>query len=249
MLAYLSNRSGNVDVWLRNITTGKEIAVTATPGDESHPRLTRDGTKLCYGARERGKPVIYVASAAAKPGLPERICDDCGFPMDWSPDGKSVVYWGADPIRWFTIDVSTRETAEVLPRVDHQIHNVQYSPEGGWLSFDVPVERSVFITALTGRTGGARSEWIRVSEGSHAWWSPDGTLIYFLSPRDGFQCLWAQRVNLTTGQSAGGNFAVQHFHGVRRAPNPTSLGWGLASDKFILPLRETTGNVWLATLE
>ena len=41
-LAFLSNRSGNTDVWLRDMTSGKEIAVTATPGNESHPRLTRE---------------------------------------------------------------------------------------------------------------------------------------------------------------------------------------------------------------
>jgi Tol biopolymer transport system component len=249
MLAYLSNRSGNMDVWLRNMTTGKEVAVTATPGNELHPRLTRDGGKLCYAATEHGKQVIYVASAGAKPGLPEKICDDCGLPMDWSTDGNLLVYWRPNPTRWFTIDVGTRESSELIPRVENDIHNVQYSPDGRWISFDLPVERTVFVTALKGRSAGGRSEWIRVSEGGHAWWSSDGNLLYFLSSRDGFQCLWAQRLELKTRQPLGGNFAVQHFHGARRAPNPTSLGWGLASDRFVLPIRETTGNVWLATFE
>jgi hypothetical protein len=59
-----------------------------------------------------------------------------------------LVYWRDSPVQWFTIDVRTRQTVEVLPRIDHDIHNVQYSPDGGWLSFDVPVERTVFVAAL-----------------------------------------------------------------------------------------------------
>ena len=117
-----------------------------------------------------------------------------GFRWTGRRMAKRFCTGGPVHIRWFTINVSTRETAELMPRVDHDIHNVQYSPDGGWVSFDVPVERTVFVTALKGGTAGGRSEWIRVGEGAHAWWSPDGKLLYFLSARDGFQCLWAQRL-------------------------------------------------------
>ena len=47
----------------------------------------------------------------------------------------------------------------------------------------------------------------------------------------------------------GENFAAQHFHGARRSLDPIALGWGLAADQFVLPIRKTTGNVWLATFE
>ena len=248
-VAFLSNQSGNVDVWLRDMTSGREIAVTGTPGDESHPRLTRDGARLFYGARENGKQAIYMASAGPRPGVPERVCDDCGMPMDWSPDGKRIVYWSGSPIRWWTVEVATHEKLEIMPQIDHDIHNVQYSPDGGWVAFDVPAEQTVFVAALKSGVASGRGEWIRVGEGAHPWWSPDGKLVYLLSTRDGFQCIWAQRLAVDTRQPAGENFAAQHFHGARRAPDAAVLGWGLASDRFVLPISETTGNVWLAKFE
>jgi hypothetical protein len=34
-------------------------------------------------------------------------------------------------------------------------------------------------------------------------WSPDGSLLYFVSSRDGMRCLYAQRVNRVSGASIG----------------------------------------------
>jgi len=107
----------------------------------------------------------------------------------------------------------------------------------------------VFVTALKGGTAGGRSDWIRVSEGAHASWSPDSKMVYMLSARDGFQCLWAQRLVPETRQPAGEAFAVKHFHEARQVLPLNTLGFGLASDRFVLPIAETRGNVWLAKLD
>jgi Tol biopolymer transport system component len=236
-------------VWLRDLTSGKETAVTATPGNELHPRLTRDGSRLCYAAIEGGKMVIYVAATSSRAGVPQKICDDCGFPLDWSPDNTKIVYWRDNPLRWFTLDVKTRRTAELMPQAEDGIHNVQYSPDGEWLAFEQHNEQTLFITALKHGIAGARAEWIRVGDGTHPWWSADGRLLYFISSRDGFQCLWAQRIAPGSGRPSGESFAAHHFHAARRVAELAFLGYGLARNRFVLPIRETTGNVWMAKLE
>jgi hypothetical protein len=47
--------------------------------------------------------VIHVLSTGS--GVAEKICDDCGMPMGWSPDGKSIYYyyWGS-AARYGSID-------------------------------------------------------------------------------------------------------------------------------------------------
>jgi Tol biopolymer transport system component len=90
-LVFLSNRSGTMDVWLKNLDSGRESPVTLTPSDEWWPQMTPDGSRISYEVRERDdKPVIYVLPASG--GVAERVCEDCGGPWDWSPDGQSFFY-------------------------------------------------------------------------------------------------------------------------------------------------------------
>jgi hypothetical protein len=48
-------------------------------------------------------------------------------------------------------------------------------------------------------------------------WSPDGALLYFLSEREGFRCILAQRLDPATKRLLGEAFPVRHFHTARRS--------------------------------
>ena len=47
-LVYHSNPAGNLDIWLREMESGKETALTTGPDDESIPRISPDGTQVVY---------------------------------------------------------------------------------------------------------------------------------------------------------------------------------------------------------
>jgi len=95
-----------------------------------------------------------------------------------------------------------------------------------------------------------RSEWIPVTDGQGGdkpRFSYDGKLIFFTSDRDGFRCIWAQRLG-PDKHPAGDPFAVYHFHQRRR-----SLG-NLSDTEFLVAVgpkmiafnqAETTGKIWL----
>jgi hypothetical protein len=78
-------------------------------------------------------------------------------------------------------------------------------------------------------------------------------LLYFLSDRDGFRCIWAQRLNPRTRHPEGPGFAVQHLHAARRTLSinleVASIGLSLTSDKLFFSAPEHTGNVWIADLD
>jgi len=94
---------------------------------------------------------------------------------------------------------------------------------------------------------------IRITDGS-TWdsnptFSPDGSLLYFYSQRDGARCIWAQRLDPASKRPVGAPFAVYHLHRARRSPAYARVGQGslsLARNKIVFVMPERLGNVWLA---
>ena len=82
-------------------------------------------------------------------------------------------------------------------------------------------------------------------------WAPEGDAIYFLSERDGFRCLWAQRLEPATKKPHGNPFPVFHAHSALlslNVGNDTHLsGLTVAGDKIYLTMAESTGNLWFAS--
>ena len=77
-----------------------------------------------------------------------------------------------------------------------------------------------------------------------------GNLLYFYSKRDGFMCIWAQRLDPASKRPSGAPFAVRHFHSARLAIPPVgSLGLAVAENKIVFTQRETAGNIWMARFE
>ena len=99
-------------------------------------------------------------------------------------------------------------------------------------------------------------DWVAIT-GGESWddrprWSPDGNLLYFTSLRDGFHCLWAQRLRPDTRHPTGAPFTVQHFHNPRLSINNTGLmglKTAVAADRIFINLGELTGNIWSARLQ
>jgi hypothetical protein len=69
----------------------------------------------------------------------------------------------------------------------------------------------------------------------------------FVSHRDGFGCLWAQRLDARTKHPVGPQFAIHHFHDTRLSMMNVGLGLleiDVARDKIVFGLGELTGNIW-----
>ena len=96
------------------------------------------------------------------------------------------------------LDLETRQTSVLISHPTYDIHGAELSPDGKWVAFHLPRPGSEHLKIAPVRAGkaAAEEEWITVTTvaGSNRrpWWSPNGNLLYFLSTRDNYQCIWAQ---------------------------------------------------------
>jgi Tol biopolymer transport system component len=222
------------------------LTVAASPFVQRFPVSNASGTKVAYSVYEKDKRVVYVSAPG---GVPERLCEGCLRATDWSLDEKTLVVHGGDPTQINILDIaSRRQTPLVKP--DYNVLYGRLSPDNRWISFTARIRPDlgrIVIAPADGPKPIPESAWLTIAEAEpddYANWSPDGNTLYYTSSRDGYSCLWAQRIAASSRQPVGEAFAVQHFHG-RLSFNHG--GWSAAAGRIAIPLVERTGNLWMMT--
>jgi hypothetical protein len=72
-------------------------------------------------------------------------------------------------------------------------------------------------------------------------------MLYYVSDRDGFVCIWARRLDPATKKPMDEPRAVVHFHNRHISLGSVyGLELSVAKDKLVFNLNEASGNIWLA---
>ena len=97
------------------------------------------------------------------------------------------------------------------------------------------------------------SEWIAITPdiGGAPAWSPDGSVLYFRSKRDGFHYIWAQR--LTAGKTpAGDPVPIQHFHSAAfglQLLKASEFSLTVGKDRLVWNAAKVNGTLWSTQIE
>jgi len=227
------------EVWIKDLRTGEESALTASRVNKYFPTISPDGSLV--GFNEVPSYNVYVVPSNG--GVAENVCTGCGEATDWSSDGKRILGNTTDGKAW-VLDVATRTRTDLLAT---RLWTATwcFSPDNRWFSFLV-VGKNTF-RAYIARVDDApvpESKWIEIMNDVEAW-SHDGNLLYGQSSRDGHSCIWAQLVHPTTRQPVGAPFAVFHAHSPRRSLAPENI-LSITTNKIVFGMAERTGNIWMA---
>jgi WD40-like Beta Propeller Repeat len=132
-LVFNSNRSGHPDVWIKNMVTGKETALTDDPLNEDRTLLSPDGSKVAYQTLEGGNTNYYLIDSSAGPA--RKICDNCGGSLlGWLARGTEILYWWGRPIRFGLLDVASGKRQLVLQHPQYELHRGQVAPDERWIA-------------------------------------------------------------------------------------------------------------------
>jgi Tol biopolymer transport system component len=265
-VAFASNRTGNLHIWMEDIGTGTEVPLTSTPFNDLPWLLNADGSRLIYCVF--GAPTASADRGCfirAKNEAARRFCENCPVSsiLDWFDHDRKILYKkGITAETEFDLrDIDSGRETVLLHHPKYNVTAARFSPDDRWMSFQIVIDaatrRQIFITPIRNGVAASESEWVPITDGSgldrNAVWSPDGNLLYFLSERDGFRCVWAQRLSAVTRHPSGAPFAVYHFHQARRSLMPAQevgrIGLSVTRDKIIFSMAETNGNIWLANFE
>jgi Tol biopolymer transport system component len=251
-LAYCSTRLGNRDVWLKNMSNGAETPVAANPWPEENPVISRDGSRVAYVSRAATGEAIQIWESSG--GATRKLCDACGTPIAWMPDGRHILVAGDAPRRMQLWDARTGENSNLLPALKHPLESADVSPDGRWIAVAAPGTPdgcpAAFIASLDAASRQNCGDWISLDGLGSVWgvrWSQAGDLLYFFSSQDGNRCIWAERVPAPGHLSAGKPVAVQHFH--RYQPGPWSgSGISIAAGRLAVWFQDAQSSIWMAEL-
>jgi len=91
-IAFISDRSGNPDVWAMPSNGGPARPITTHPANDNQPDWSPDGREIAFRSRRDGTTNIWIVPAEG--GKPRRLTTDPAVDLtpQWSPDGKWVAF-------------------------------------------------------------------------------------------------------------------------------------------------------------
>jgi Tol biopolymer transport system component len=216
-VAYLSNARGPTDVWVKFVSGGDAVNLTASSGLEVNSQdyiggldISPDGTMIAFGAGPAGAPQGQMATwviPAPLGGMPRRLLERSNLGARWSPDGAHLSFTNAGgpsgDALWIA-DADGTNARQLVERVGgRHIHWSRWSRDGKYIYFNLG-----FYNFNNGPTsifrvksdGGAAEPVVQTARtAAFPFPSADGTGLFYASNRDGADlALWWR--NLASGR-------------------------------------------------
>jgi eukaryotic-like serine/threonine-protein kinase len=253
ILAFPKYEFASGSLWVRDLRTGQERQLAATPRTPLNPVISVDGRWVGYTVTAAetggggGPGTGFVVETSG--GVPRRICDDCNIEL-FTRDSRHAIVTESDSPAFTRIDIRTGGRTPLLASGDG-FDRPMIGPDGAWLTINGP--GAVYVAPVHPDRASTQAEWTKILEIDSpaertAGMSPDGGQLYLLLERDGFRCLYALRLDPATGRPRGDPSLVAHFHDQSRQWGSTGRGSAVTSGLFIANLFETVGNIWMTTI-
>ncbi|HLN23978.1 MAG TPA: hypothetical protein VK558_08355, partial [Patescibacteria group bacterium] len=258
-VAWFSVRSDDVHLMSKDLTTGQRTDLATVRRTRPLAEdISADGLRVAYTATTDTPPTQKGFVIPFSGGTPEEVCEPCTV-RDWAGPNALLVSKDADPPPGaiYLLNLASRASRRIGP----WLAPARGFPDGRWWaaygegapagSRPVP---NIYVMPILPDRSSTPGDRISVSEDFRDYLvdvAPDGATLFFLSPRDGFHCIWAQKLDTVTKHPVGDAFAVYHLHSARRSTIYVPGGLRrltAARNKVVFTMAERTGNIWIADL-
>ncbi len=171
--------AGVDDIWVLDVARGIKTRLTFGPAMNAYPVWSPDGKWIAYVSDRNGSSSI-VRKPSDGSGADELLLTEnqLSFPMDWSQDGKYLIYargmTTGDTGVWALPLEGEHKPWQVLARgVDPRL-----SPDGRWLVY-TSIESGAPEVYVVPFRGGQGKWQVSAKGGRSPQWSKDGKLLYY----------------------------------------------------------------------
>jgi len=179
----------NMDIW--SFETSRRVweRLTVGAGDDIFPVWSPDGLSIVSGSvratnvvdlyrtflgSEHGREELLLASSVAK------------FPMDWSPDGRFLLYVTLEPTRGFdlwALPMQGDHTPIAVVQTEFNEGLAVFSPDGRWIAYesDKTGRHEIYVRPFPG----PGNDFLASTSGaSQVRWSRDGKELFYIGADD-----------------------------------------------------------------
>jgi serine/threonine protein kinase len=216
-IAYVSDRSGNIEIYMQQISGGPYKNITNNNADDAQPAYSPDGKQIAFvSTRSSSSALIYrgpgtplmggdVWVMPALGGSARRIAEAGNFPS-WTPDGSAIIYvvgrQGTPKILSVPASGGTpREIPIKLKAGEPSLTYLfypSYSSDGRWIVFEGQPGDGIYVVSAAG------GEAQRVAKGKRPVWNAGSNAIIYSNAESGRNySLWQVPVSLAEGKVAG----------------------------------------------
>ena len=137
-VAFASAQSGPMNVWIRELETGKESPVAASSTMvQQFPVISASGNRVSFSTYEKDKRFVYVSTPG---GVPEKVCEGCIRATDWSRDEKTLLVFVGSPYQVNVLDVASHQQTVMLKHPRYSPADARFSPDNRWVSFTARID-------------------------------------------------------------------------------------------------------------
>jgi Tol biopolymer transport system component len=179
----------NRDVWMMEVSSGSVTRVTAHADEDGLPVWAPDGRRLAYESmRQAGFYSLFVRqlNSPQTETLLRQDADRNFWPLDWSRDGRHLLYLEAPDVMRGDIYALPMTGPDRTPipvaATPFEEMNGAFSPDGAWVAYQTNQSGRQEIVVQAFPDAAKGSVQVSVNGGATPKWSPDGRELYFMAP-------------------------------------------------------------------
>jgi Tol biopolymer transport system component len=185
-------KDGNMDIWSYETTRKTWDRITFDPGDDIYPLWSPDGASVAFGAVRGldGIVNLYRKLLSSGPQGKEELLlttpAQSHFPMDWSPNGRFLLYDRLDPKRGsdvWALPLDGDRKPFAIVETEFTESQGQFSPDGSSIAYqsDKTGRNEIYIRPFR---GGGDDVQASIDGGTQPRWNPKGGELFYIGADD-----------------------------------------------------------------